>query len=94
MQTAIINFTTEEEIKQQAQKVAKQMGVSLSTILNNYLRYFVKTKAVTFRADEEIPSEYLMQSLERAEKDLKEGKTSPAFDNADDLINYLHKASK
>lgn len=89
MQTAVINFTTEEEIKQKAQKVAKRMGISLSMILNNYLKYFVKTKAVTFRADDEIPSEYLVQSIKKSEKNLKEGTTSPTFEDAKDAIKWL-----
>lgn len=40
---------------------------------------------------EEIPSEYLRTSLKRAEEQLQKGETSPTFDNADDLIDYLHQ---
>ncbi len=53
MQTAIINFTTEEKTKQEAQGVAKKLGISLSMVLNNYLKHFVRTKTVVFSTDDE-----------------------------------------
>lgn len=89
MQSAVINFTTEEKIKQEAQRVAKKMGISLSMALNNYLKYFVKAKTVIFSADDEIPNQYLIKALKQSEKDVKAGKVSPAFTNAKDAISWL-----
>jgi len=87
MNTAIINFTTEPKLKAEAQKVAKKIGIPLSLALNNYLRHFVETKTVTFR--EEIPNARTVKIFKQAEKNWKEGKTSPLFDTGEDAVKWL-----
>lgn len=88
-QTAIY-IKTESETKQKAQKVAKQLGLSLSAIVNGFLKQFIKTKTVTFSAHEdEIPNKHLRSVLKRAEENYRKGNTSPAFSNAKDAIKYL-----
>ncbi len=42
-------------------------------------------------AQEEEPSEYLIEAIKDAEDALKKGKASPVFDNAKDAIAWLHK---
>lgn len=88
MQTAVINFTTEEKTKKEAQKVAKKMGVSLSMVLNNYLKHFVKTKTVIVSAEDEIPNEYLKEMLKKSEEDVKHGRVTH-FDSVQDALDYL-----
>lgn len=90
MQSAVINFTTEEKTKQEAQKVAKKMGVSLSMVLNNYLKHFVRTKTVVFSADDETPNQYLINALKQSEEDVKAGRVI-AFKNAQEELDYLDK---
>jgi len=41
--------------------------------------------------NEEVPSEFLLDSFKKAEEQLKNGETSPTFDNVDDLVEYLHQ---
>lgn len=89
MNTAVINIKTEPETKQKAQKVASEIGVSLSSLINAYLKHLVKTRRVEFTLSEE-PSDYLVKVLKQAEKNYKAGKSSPTFDNADDAIEWLH----
>ena len=89
MQSAVINFTTEEKTKQIAQKVAKKMGISLSMVLNNYLKHFVKTKAVLFSADE-TPNKYLINALKKSEEDVKAGRVI-RFKNVQEELDYLDK---
>lgn len=90
MNTAVINIKTEEKTKKQAQEVARDLGLSLSTLINAYLKEIIKTKRVEFSLDEK-PSPYLIKILKNAERNLKAGKGSPVFDNAKDAISYLHK---
>lgn len=92
MNTAIINIKTEPETKKKAQLLASAVGVSLSALINAYLKQLVRTKKVEFDLNEE-PSEYLIKVMQQAEKNLKEGKASPTFDNAEDAIKWLHKHS-
>ena len=90
MQSAVINFTTEEAIKEEAQKLAAKMGISLSMILNNYLKHFVKAKTVVFSADDETPNKYLINALKQSEEDVKAGRII-TFKNPQEELGYLDK---
>ena len=87
MKTAVINIKTDIKTKNQAKKVAEELGFSLSSLANAYFRTLIKTKEVHFSVNpEEEPSEYMIQALKEAEEDRK---MSPAFDNAKDAITWL-----
>lgn len=88
MQSAVINFTAEEKTKQAAQRVAKKMGISLSTVLNNYLKYFVRTKTIVFSADDEVPNKYLVNALKQSEEDVKAGRVT-TFKTGKAALDYL-----
>lgn len=89
MQTAAIYIRIEPEIKRKAQKVAKEIGLTLSGLVNASLKQIIKTKRVEFSAEE--PSEYLIKTIEKSRENRKKGKGSPIFDNIEDAIAYLHK---
>lgn len=89
MNTAVINIKTNPQIKAKAQKVAEELGFSLSSLINGYLRHLVKTKTVHFNTSEE-PSEYLIQAIKESEKDIKAGRVSPGFKNSQDAIKWLN----
>lgn len=90
--TAFIGFKTAPTIKTKAQKVANDLGLNLSVLLNGFLKNLIKTKRVEFTAyPKEEPSEYLIEALREAEEDIKIGRVSPAFSNAKDAIAYLHE---
>ncbi len=93
MNTATIFIKTEPRVKKEAQKTAEELGFSLSSILNAFLRQLVKTKTINFSAKEldEVPNARTRAILKQAEEDLKNGNTSPMFDNAKDAIDWLHK---
>ena len=44
----IINIKTEKEVKENAQRLAKELGLSLSDVLNASLRNFIRTREVYF----------------------------------------------
>jgi DNA-damage-inducible protein J len=48
MATAIINFRTDEETKEQAAEVFKQLGTDMSGALNMFLRQVVIRKGIPF----------------------------------------------
>lgn len=94
MNTAVINIKTDAKTKSEAQKLADEMGLTLTAVLNRYLRHFIKTKSVTFSTDAETPNDYLIGLMNKAKQDRKIGKASPVFDNADEAIKWLHKKTK
>ena len=58
MNTATIFIKTEPKVKEEAQKTAQELGFSLSSILNAFLRQLVKTKTIHFSVAEEKPGKY------------------------------------
>ena len=86
--TAVINIRTDARIKAQAQRVAKEAGLTLSGLINFLSRTVVKTKKLEFDLNE-TPSPYLIESLKESEEDIKAGRVSPAFDNVKDAIAWL-----
>src|SRR3989338_10548619 len=51
----MINIKADREVKIQAQKTAKRLGVPLSLVINNYLRDFIRTKEVRFSLRDTLP---------------------------------------
>jgi len=92
MNTAVINIKTDPKVKAKAQGVASDLGLSLSAIINGYLKHLVRTKTVHFSLEE--PSEYLIKSLEESESDRGAGRVSPVFGNASDAITWLNNSSR
>jgi len=69
----IINIKTEKNIKTHAQKLAKEMGFSLSAIINAYLRQFLRNKEVYFTITPKISPE-LESLLGKTEFDIQRNK--------------------
>ncbi|MFA6552684.1 MAG: DUF6364 family protein [Candidatus Paceibacterota bacterium] len=88
----LINIKTDKDIKIKAQKTAKKIGLSLSSIVNAYLRHFVKTKEVHFSAEHGFRmTPALGKTLREVENDLKVGKNlSPSFSSAREMDKYLN----
>ena len=92
MNTATVNFKTEPKVKARAQKTAENLGFTLSSVLNAFLKQFIRTKTVHFSDREpEVPTQYFLDAIKVAKKDWKEGNVSPAFDNIKDNLDWLKK---
>lgn len=78
------------DIKEKAQDVADKLGFSLSTLIKAYVKQLIKTKRVDFSLEEK-PSQYLIDSIKRAERDIKEGSVSPAFKTGKEAVAWLEK---
>jgi len=86
--TTIINIRTNSIVKNQARELADKLGLSLSSIVNAYLRQFIRTRSVSFSLGEQ-PSEFLLKALVQSKKDIGGGYTSPVFDNTEDADKWL-----
>lgn len=91
MSYAVVVTKVDPQTKRQAQETAKALGISLSVAIKGFLRQFIRTKSVTFSAEGEYPSEYLIKSMKQAEKNLKEGKHSPVFKTGEEAVACLEK---
>jgi len=89
----MINIKADRDVKKKAQKVASDLGMPLSTVINAYLRQFIRTKAVYFSTGEtegELkPS--VQRRLERLSRDMDKGKNlSRPLRTAKEMDEYLN----
>ena len=89
MNTAVINVKVNPQTKKEAQMVAEELGISLSGLVNGFLKNLVRTKTISFMVSEE-PSEYLLQSLKESKEDINAGRVI-SFKNPTDALSYLDK---
>ena len=94
MNSAAIYIKTDPKVKKEAQRVAKELGFSLSSLINGWLRQLVKTKEVSFSThthENEIPNARLRRSMREAKKNLKSGNHSPVFNTGEEAVAWLEK---
>lgn len=85
----ILNFKTEKKLKDEAKRVASDLGLPLGTIMNHYLRQFVAEKRVLF-TDHPVPTAQTVAELRELSKDVRSKKNmSPAFSNAKEAMAWL-----
>lgn len=93
MASTVISIKTDRGVKEEAQKIAKEMGFPLSTLINAFMRQFIKNKTVYFTTmPTENIGEAMGKELEKIEKDIKKGlNLSPKFERMEDALNFLKK---
>ncbi|GMQ95430.1 MAG: hypothetical protein BMS9Abin13_544 [Patescibacteria group bacterium] len=85
----VIHIKTDEGVKEEAQKIARNLGLPLSTVVNAYLKEFIRDRSVRFSAAPQLRPE-VEKLLKQASGDYKAGKNiSGPFDNARDLMKSL-----
>ena len=89
MNTAVINVKVNPTLKAEVQALAKDLGLSLSSLINAYLKHLVRTKTVIFSTSEE-PNDYLLQILKKSKNDIRAGRVV-SFKNANEALSYLDK---
>ncbi len=87
MKSAILTTKIDPVLKNEAQELARQLGTTLSAVINNAVKRFVSEKKLVIESY--IPNEETVRILKEADEDRAAGRTNPVFDNADDFINHL-----
>lgn len=86
----LLNIKTDKEVKVGVQKIAKELGFPLSTIINAYLKQLLRDKRINFTLPL-TPNKKTARLLKKAREDYKKGKNiSPAFETAEEMDAYLH----
>ena len=85
--TANIMTRIEPEIKERAEAVLDQLGISMSTAMALYLKQIALQRKIPFEIGYSTPNELTARVL----KETEEGKNlSPVFDSVSDLMDSLH----
>lgn len=90
MNTTTILIKTDPRLKIKAQKIAEKMGLSLTSVINHYLKYFARTQKITFSTDDEIPNARTAKLLKQSEEDIKAGRVI-RFETPTDTLAHLDK---
>lgn len=69
----VINIKTKKKVKVRAQKVASELGLSLSAIINAYLRQLARNKEIRFSITPRMSPD-LERLIGHAEHDISRGK--------------------
>ena len=84
----VISVKIDKEVKESAQEVAKSAGLTLSALVNSYLRQVVATRRIELYAPEEMTPK-LEGLVAEFENDLEEGRVSKRFTVLADFITDL-----
>lgn len=85
----LINIKTDVAVKRGVKKIAEQLGVPLSTIVNAYFKQLLRERQVHFSLPL-VPNRKTAKLLRQAHEDYKKGRNiSPAFETAEAMNAYL-----
>lgn len=85
----MITIKTDPKVKAEVQKVARELGLPLSTMVNGFFRQVVREKRVVFEVGL-TPNKKTAKRLMQIERDIAEGKNlSPIFNNTKEFDEYL-----
>jgi len=84
----VITIKTDDETKRAAQELASDMGLTLSSLINSYLKQVIVTRRIEIYAPEQMTPK-LGKLIEEVERERKTGEVSEAYDNADDFLTAL-----
>lgn len=85
----IINIKADKEVKENAQKLAHELGLSLSSVINASLKQFIRSRKVEFSVIPKMTPE-LEILIGQAVRDRKVRKNiSPVFSSSKKMDDYL-----
>ena len=88
MQT-VIHIKADKEVKENAAKVARELGLNLSDVINASLRTFIRTRTVIFSDTPQMTPE-LEKYLEKVEEDIKHQRNMiGSFSTPEEMDRYL-----
>ncbi|MCR4322524.1 MAG: hypothetical protein NUV61_00350 [Candidatus Azambacteria bacterium] len=89
MNKVVLNIKTDKEVKEGAQKIARELGVPLSTVVNAYLKEFVRERAFSLSMAPQLRPE-VEKLFREAHQDYENKKSiSPIFTSTAKALKYL-----
>jgi len=85
----VIHIKADREVKENAQKAARELGLTLSAVISASLRNFIRTREVVFSDIPQMTPE-LEKLLGKVEDDIKHNRNlSPAFKTPEEMDKFL-----
>ena len=89
MSKAVINFKIDSEVKEEAHKLARELGMPLSAIVNAQLRELIRTRTLNVSAEPRM-TPYLEKIIEGVEQDRKTGKNITRTNSVEEALAHLN----
>lgn len=86
----VISVKVDKDVKEKAQEVAASAGISISTLINSYLRQISATRRIELYAPEQMTPK-LEALVAEVEAEIKAGRVSKGFATADDFLADLKR---
>ncbi len=84
-----LTIKTNGTLRREAKDLAGELGVTLTAVVNAFLRQFVRERKFSVSA-ESMPTKRKMAILEKISREMDEGKnSSKAFSDLDSLFTHL-----
>jgi DNA-damage-inducible protein J len=87
MSTVNVTFRVDDTLKKQADALFSELGMSLSTALNVFLRQSVREQQLPFAVSKNVPNAVTLAAMDAAEQG--EDLHGP-FDSVEDLMEALN----
>ena len=87
----IINLKVSKDLKREAQELADEIGVPLTTVITANLKEFVRSRSLTISAFPRLKPE-IEREIGEAVADFRKGNhTAPVFSSPKEAADYLRK---
>ena len=87
MKSVNVTFRVDEDIKQQADALFSELGMSLSTAFNIFLRQSVREQRLPFMVSKNTPNAVTLAAMDAAEKGID---LHGPYDSVEDLMEALN----
>lgn len=87
--TSAINIQVDSETKKQATAVLSDLGLSMSTAINLFLRQVIKRDGLPFEVVNPKPNPDMIEAIKEMEDIIKNPDKYPRYTNREDLKNSL-----
>lgn len=88
--TTVVSLKLDKEVKDEATKLVKSVGLTLSGVVNSYLHELIATRRIDIRIPEEMTPK-MERIIGQIEAEIARGEVSEPFDNVEDFIADLKK---
>ena len=85
---ATINIKADNEVKENAQNIAKELGLPLSCVINAFLKEFIRNRSISFSVIPKM-TPYLENVLGKTEKEIVKGNIIGPFTTGEEMDKYL-----
>ena len=84
MTTTNLNIRTDKEIKDQADRIFSELGLSMTTAINMFLRTTIRENGIPFALKLDVPNETTAAAIEEGRRIVSDSSVK-GYTNMDDL---------